>query len=147
VADPAHVELHREGVEGDADGPILDEPLGHLDLILGDLEAAGDPDGDLGPVELAGLVLPVIPVVCLGLQTPYVHQGLVGILHEAATAAAVQLVAVDELLLGETKQLAVPDGLLALDVAADGEGPAGAAHALVLDVGDGAVVPPVEGLR
>ena len=82
VAHPAHVELHGEGVEGDADGPVLEEPLGHLVLVLGDLHPARHPHRHLGAVELAGLVLPVIPVCRLRLKAAEVYQGLVGIRSE-----------------------------------------------------------------
>ena len=50
VRDPAHVELHRVGVDPDRDGPVLHEPLGHLRLVGGHADAAGDGGTNLAKI-------------------------------------------------------------------------------------------------
>ena len=116
---PAHVELHGEGVESDADGTVLDEPLGHVLLVPtdGDLDPPGHPDGHLGPVVLAGLLCPVVAVLLLQLQASDVSQGLVRVLqthvtnvketphlHKSSATSAIYVVTVHQLLLGQAHQ-------------------------------------------
>jgi len=146
VAHPAHIELHGKRIEGNADGAVLEEPLGHLLLVLGDLDPPAHPDRHLGPVELARFVLPVVAIFFLSLQPSNVHQGLVGILHEAASTSAIQLVAIDQLLLRQADQLPIGDCLLPLHVAGHTESPARAAHSLVLDIRDRPMFSPVKRL-
>ena len=71
---------------------------------------------------------------------------LEGEVHEAAAAAVVAILgrAVDEVLLGEGDELARLAEVLPLERARGGEGPAGAALALVLDRGHRALRPPVD---
>ena len=87
-----------------------------------------------------------VRVVLLGVQPLVDHDVLEGEVHEAAVAAhVVGVVAGDELLLGEGDQLARGDSVHPLDRAGVGEGPAGAALALVLHVRHGALLAPVDG--
>ena len=78
MTDSSLVELHSVGIETHRDGAVLQEPLSHLSLILTDLHPSSDPGSDLGPVELAGLVLPVVAVVRLSLQAADLEDGLGG---------------------------------------------------------------------
>jgi len=146
MANPSHVELHGEGIEGHRDGAILHQPLRHLGLILGNLHPASHSHSNLGPVELALLILPVIAVLLLSLKAAYLQEGLVGILHEAPLAAHVNGVTVHQLLLAQAQQLTVHHSILTLHVACDTECPAGATVALVLHLRHGPLLSPVEGL-
>ena len=78
MADSSLVELHSVGIETHRDGAVLQEPLSHLSLILTDLLPSGNPGGNLRPVELAGLVLPVVAVVRLSLQSTDLEDRLGG---------------------------------------------------------------------
>ena len=82
----------------------------------------------------------------LGVEAVVVPDVLEGEVHEAAAAAVVAVLgrAVDEVLLGEGDELARLAEVLPLERARGGEGPAGAALALVLDRGHRALLPPVD---
>ncbi len=69
VRDAAHVELHGVGIDPNGDGPVLDQPLSHLGLVLGNLDAAIDRHLHLGLVEVALLVHGIVLVVILGLKS------------------------------------------------------------------------------
>ena len=86
VAHAASVEQRPEalGIEADTDQSILEKPLRHLVFFLTDLHAATDPGRHLSSVELALLVLAVIPVVRLSLKTPVLQEDLVGVLGKPA---------------------------------------------------------------
>ncbi len=60
------------------------------------------------PVELALLVLAIIPVLGLRLEAANLQEGLVGVLREAAVAARVPRVTVNQLLLAQAHQLSSP---------------------------------------
>ncbi len=139
--------LHSVRVDTDGYRSVLHQPLSHRGLVLRQLHAPGDDGPHRRLLKLARLALAVVRVTRLGLQPAQLHDRLVRVLHLAAVAALVERVAVDELLLGQLEQLAAVDGPQAFDVARHGEGPAGAAEALVLDGRDRAVVSPVERLR
>lgn len=72
-----------------------------------------------------------------------------GVVHEAAVAAVVaeRRRAVHQLLLRQRHQRARGAPMLALETARGGEGPTTAAHALILHVGDVAVIAPVHRVR
>jgi hypothetical protein len=147
--DTARVCLPRGGVDGDGDGADVSEGGGDggfgvsdglVRSDLGDLGLAGvlaggdlTHAGDVGVGRLGGD--PAGP----GVDGPFER-----ILHEAAIATVIVLVAGDELLLGDGDELVAGDEPGALDTTGGGEGPAGAALALVLDVGDGALLAPVD---
>lgn len=76
MADSSLVELHSIGIETNRDGSILEEPLSHLSLVLSNLHPAADSGGHSRSVELAGLVLPVVPVVSLRFEAPDLEQSL-----------------------------------------------------------------------
>jgi len=65
--------------------------------------------------------------------------------HVTTAAAKAALDAIDELLLREGQQLARHSCVGTLKSTSGGEGPAGAAMPLILDVGDIAVLAPVDG--
>ena len=47
VTHAPEVKLHREGVDPDSNGPVLDKPLSNLRLVGGHLHAARHPDRHL----------------------------------------------------------------------------------------------------
>merc|ERR1712025_530490 len=98
------VELHRESVNPDSNGPILNKPLGNLRLVGWHLHPACHPDRHLVFVELASLIVTIITVVLLLLKSTDVKQGFVSIFHETSITAGVSGIAVHELLLRETDQ-------------------------------------------
>ncbi len=69
------------------------------------------------------------PCIAILSLTSQLDDGVVGLLHVAAVAAVVGLVAVDQLLLGEGQQRPVLHGQHALDVASHAERPARSALA------------------
>ncbi len=71
------------------------------------------------------------------------EEPVVGVVHETAVAAVVDGVAGSELLVRDSGEGVAGDEPHGLDVTGGGEGPAGAAGALVLDGGDGTLVAPV----
>jgi len=144
VADPAHVELHRESIQPHRYRTVLYQPLGHLGLVLRYLHPATHSGHDPGPVKLACLVITIIAILLLRLQTSYLKKCFICILHEPPIAAVVPLVAVHQLLLRQAHQFPILDGVLTLNIARHAEGPARAAHPLVLHLGNGPVLPPVE---
>jgi len=74
MAHPAHVELHREGIQCDTDWSVLEEPLGHLMFVLINLHSTSHSHSYFGPVKPTGLVIPVIAVVSRRIQAAP-HQG------------------------------------------------------------------------
>jgi len=147
MAHPSHVELHRECIECDTDGPVLEQPLGHLVFVLINLHPATHSHRDFRPVEPTGFIIPIIAIVRLRLQAPDIEQGLVCILHETSATTSIQWVTVHQLLLGQTDQFAIPDSLLPLHIARHTECPAGSTHSLVLHLSNSSMVPPVKGFR
>ena len=94
---------------------------------------------------VAGSSLGGVSVVILGVNTSVAHDVLEGVVHDSSVASHVDLVAVDELLLGKADELAGLDEVDSLHGTGGGEGPAGAALLLVLDWDDGSLLAPVDG--
>ena len=128
------------GIDGDGNG-LLGDGLGknilavRLDIRQG--QALGSIN--LGARFLANAIVAVsrsVGVVVFSAQT--VHSNVrKGIIHDSSVASLVEVhVAADELLLGESKLLAVLLEVSGLHGAGGGERPAATALALVLDVGD-----------
>merc|ERR1711939_292604 len=69
-----------------------------------------------------------------------------GVVHKTSIAALVNMVAVDELLLGEGLEFVGGEEHGALNGTGGGESPAGSALSLVLDWGDGTLGSPVDGV-
>merc|ERR1719498_1945179 len=147
----AGVELEAGLVGLDGDGHRLLGHGGHHSVVrvLGDILVAGDGGHRLARAGAAGAVLGLVRVRLLGAKAAVGDDVLEGVVHEAAVAALVAVAAgaVHELLLGEAGELAGGDEGDALSRAGGGERPAGAALALVLDGGHGALGAPVDGGR
>jgi hypothetical protein len=96
-------------------------------------------------VVAALVVLALVRVALLCVDSAVLLDILESVVHEAAVAAlvAVGAAAVDEILLAEADQLPGLPEVHSLQGARRGEGPTGAALALVLHLGDGAILSPV----
>ena len=136
-------------IDGDGNWPIV------LNLALEVVLTAGsDVDITLDPEECLRVLIralvgdSLVRVVVLGhdLTVLEVDDVLERHEHETAVAALVIGIAVDKVGLGHGDELVVLRSPGTLDRADGRESPAGAAAALVLDTGDGALLPPVEGL-
>mmetsp|Transcript_34195 Transcript_34195/g.107831 ORF Transcript_34195/g.107831 Transcript_34195/m.107831 type:complete len:313 (+) Transcript_34195:696-1634(+) len=143
-----HLEGHLVGFNGDGHG-ALGEGVHERGLALFHVDPGVDGGARHGRA-LGGLALLLdgdVRVVIEGAEAAVGLGELEGIVHEAAVAALVHGVAVHEVLLREVHELAGLDGVGALDGGGGGEAPARAALALVLDLGHGAVLHPVQLLR
>jgi len=149
VEDTTRVELEDEGVglDGNGDWAVSDGGLEGLGAVGGNSVAASGGHDDLALAVSAVLVVGDIGVIGLLL-----HAVVVGVLegsaHVTTVATEVSVLtagAIDELLLGQLVELTVLDLVSALHGTNGGEGPAGAALALVLDGVHGALGPPVDG--
>eukprot|EP01136_Pigoraptor_vietnamica_P008884 Opistho-1_new@44795 len=144
VRDTAEVELHGTGVDANRDGAVGGEPGSELCLVRGERLPARNRGGNVRRLERARALRALVGVVSLGHDTTLLLDKLVGVAGEAAVAALVDRVAVNNVLLRERDELALLQEPLALEVACRAEGPARAALALVLDLRDGTLVAPVK---
>ena len=152
--DAGTVRLEGGRIQTNADRALLEDVGGEGLLAVGEVLEGLDGGADGKGVDLGGLAGGVeaaaggVGVGRLGddLALAVSDKPLVGLVHQAAVAGGVGLVAADELLLGEANEGVAGEEVLALDVGDDGEGPAGAAGALVLDRGHGALGAPVDDL-
>ena len=148
VEDAGLVKLEGElvGLDGDGDGLLGDGGLELGDGVGGDVRVvvnevlleggiglAGAGDAGAGSVRVVGLEL-----VGGGLEV------LEGGVLPATVATEGGVVARDDLLLGHGDELAGLDEVSTLEGCDGGEGPAGTAASLVLDVVDGTLGPPVD---
>ena len=85
----------------------------------------------------------VVWVVLLGVDTSVVDDVLEGVVHNTSVAAFVDLVTVDQLLLGQARQVSSLDEVDTFHGSGTGESPAGTAHSLVLNTGDSPLLAPV----
>ncbi len=136
------------GIDGDGNG-LLGDGLGKnilaVSLDIRDGQALGSIN--LGARFLANAIVAVsrsVGIVVLSAQA-VVRNVLEGNLHDSSVASLVEVrVAANELLLGESKLLAVLLEVSGLHGAGGGERPAAAALTLVLDVGDSVGGGPVD---
>ena len=146
VEDTGGVELEvGVGLDSDGNDGLVDGG-GEVSLVvLLDVLVAGDGSDVLAL--LAGAVDSLVGVLGGGADAAVGEDVLEGGVHEATVAAVVAEVAgaVDELGLGEVEELASGDLDGALNGSVGGEGPAGAALALVLHLVDGTISAPVLG--
>lgn len=149
VIDTAPVELEAEvrSVDGNSDWPVVLNLALEIVFTAGsDVDIAGKPPKSLGVIISALASAGLVWVVSLGheLAVLEVDDVLEGHEHEATIAALIIGIAVDKVGLGHGDKLVVLGSPGTFNGADGGESPAGAAAALVLDGGDGALVPPVE---
>ena len=144
--DTTAVELEGELVSLDGNGNGLLRDSGHKGVlvVLGHIDVRRDGSNRLAGAGAAAAVLSLIGVSLLRADA-VVDDVLEAKVHGATVAAlvAVGARAVDELLFRKGDEVAGLDGGDALSGAGGGESPAGAALALVLHAGDGALLAPV----
>ena len=143
------------GLDGDSEG-LLGESGLHLARAVrghGQVVRHGDSGGAALSISAAGLLTRSGGVGVNGIELSLVAIFIVGVgpLLETALAAVVfvallETSTVDELLLREGEELTSGDVVGTLERAGSGEGPAGAALALILDGGDGTTINPVDGV-
>lgn len=136
------------GADGHGNGLVGHGLLQRVAIVDGDVFVGVD--GHRGavvlPTPLARQVPRPVPVVRFRVDAPVFNDVLKGEVHEATAAAHVLGgVARDQLLFGQADQLAGLDRVDALDRPSGGEGPAGAAHGLVLHGSDCPTLAPVHG--
>ena len=149
LIDPMRVEHEAimAGIDGDRHG--TNSGYGFCEGILisfrnVDIALVSGTDGRIA--ESAPKVLhALVGVADLSVYAVVVVDILEGIVHEAAIAALVSVVicAVKEVLFTQRNKLSSLAEVLALQRSSRGEGPAGSARALVLDLGDGTLCPPI----
>lgn len=138
------------GIDGHGDGSLGGD--GNLQLVLVSLGQVNESlvvGADALLVEVALHVAALVGVAVLRVHALVVPDVLEGLVHQAPVAAVVAVLgrAVDEVLLRERDEFTGLPGVLSLKGARRGEGPARSAHSLVLDVGDEALLPPVDRIR
>jgi len=107
----------------------------HLGVRLG-------ADDTLGFVVLASSVLWNIWVISLGLHWVSLRVSD-GETHESSIASELEVIAIDELCLGESNKFSCGHKVSSLEGSSGREGPARSALSLVLDIGDGSSSDPV----
>ena len=137
------------GVDGDGEGADVGDGGGHGGFGVGDVDVAGDVGaGGLAGAVAGGDLTVTRDVRVVGfaghVTVPVLDDGGPGVVHETAVAAVVAGVAGDEFLFGEGDEVVAGEEPLAFGGTSCGERPAGAALALVLDVGDGTLLAPVD---
>mmetsp|Transcript_3279 Transcript_3279/g.11461 ORF Transcript_3279/g.11461 Transcript_3279/m.11461 type:complete len:510 (+) Transcript_3279:502-2031(+) len=117
-------------------------------IVGGDVNVAVNSGDDaIHPPLVAGALRASVRVVRFSVQPVLLHE-LEGVVHQAALAAVVhEGVAVHELLLAQGREVSAKDRGGSLHRPRRGEGPAGAAPALVLHLGHRAALHPVHGLE
>jgi len=134
------VGLDGHGDWGEGDGGLeLGNGVGWDVVVRSNVDLAGV----LGI--FAGSVNSVVGVVSLELLGGLLGVGEGGILP-SSIASVGSGIAVNELLLGEGKEISTLDEMSSLDGASSGEGPARSALTLVLDGVDGTSIDPVDGI-
>ena len=152
VVDPAGVELEGvlRGVDGDGDRSHCSHRLHQLLLIpLRYVHEAHIISARVLGVVPALVVDGLVGVGLLRVDAAIVLDVLEGVVHEAAVAPVVPVRAraVHQVLLRERHQVPGLPEVLPLQRSRGAEGPAAAALALVLDLGDGALLAPVHLVR
>eukprot|EP00757_Euglenozoa_sp_SAG-D1_P019788 gene19788-biopygen818 len=139
------------GIDGDGNRSAGLKVGEHLGLAVGDVLVSGD-DGSNGVSGGgAGGHLPQsgdigVGGLSLALSASVGDDPVEGVVHESSLASVVDGVAGHKHLLGDGNEGVSGKEPLSLDVSGGGEGPAGSALPLVLDVGDGTLGSPVDGV-
>ena len=147
-----HLEDELVGLDGDGDWLLVEGGLELLWGVDGDISVGGNLEG--GALSLGGIAGSLSSasggVWVGGLGGDGVGLGpLEGLVHKTSVASEIlggTVVALDEVLLGEGFELASGDEVSTFEATSGGEGPARSAAALVLDIGDGSFLNPVDSI-
>ena len=147
--DASGVGLPSGSVDGDGERSNVGDGGGHGGFGVGNVDVAGDVGaGGLAGAVARGDLTVTRDVRVVGFTShvtvPVLDDSGPGVVHETAVAAVVAGVAGDEFLFGEGDEVVAGEEPLAFGGTSCGERPAGAALALVLDVGDGTLLAPVD---
>ena len=147
--DTTSVGLPRGGIDGDGDGADSGKSGSHVSFSVTNIGVASD----LGAFGLAGTLASGNLTVTRDVRVvgftsdpavPFGDDGGPGVVHEATVAAVILLVTRDEFLFRESDEVVAGEEPLAFNTTSGREGPARAALTLVLDVGDGTLLTPID---
>ena len=149
VKDSRRVELESTlvSLNGNGDGLKSNSSLESSFVVGSNIDKLGD-SGDRR-AGLAGSVFSLVRIRRLVADSLIVDDVLESIVHQSSVASLVALClrAINELLLRERHELSSLDGNGTLDRAGGGEGPAGSALALILDISHSILGSPIDRVR